>query len=310
MPISALPSVPLRSDPANFAVRADAFLSALPLFRTEANQLQTEVNASQTAANTSATNAATSASNAATSASAADTSASSAAATAGVTAWAAATAYTLGQNAYDTTDFLTYRRKVAGTTATRPGLDTTNWQLISGDVTTTSAQSIVGVKTFTGTHVAINGTDGSYAGTLYLGPTRRIRNVTASNAWEMVNAANNAVIFTLANNGDFTASGNILASGNITAYSDIRLKTDLTKIAGALDKVNQLNGYTFTRTDTGDRQTGLIAQEVMQVLPEAVLENGEYLSVAYGNMMGLLVEAVKELTSRVKELETKYGVTN
>lgn len=105
-------------------------------------------------------------------------------------------------------------------------------------------------------------------------------------------------------------SGNFVATGNVTAYSDIRLKTDLTKIAGALAKVNQLNGYTYTRKDTGERHTGVVAQEVQAVLPEAVIDNGEHLSLAYGNMAGLLIEAIKEqsaqierLTARVEKLE-------
>lgn len=103
---------------------------------------------------------------------------------------------------------------------------------------------------------------------------------------------------------------NIWTSGNVTAYSDIRVKTNLEVIPNALDKVQRLNGYTFERTDvvcdengrsTGPlRQTGVVAQEVIKVLPEAVMggptENdpdGHY-SVAYGNLVGLLIEAIKE----------------
>ena len=102
--------------------------------------------------------------------------------------------------------------------------------------------------------------------------------------------------------GSLTTDGSILASGNITAYSDISLKTDLVKITSALDKVGQLTGYTFTRVDTGERQTGLIAQEVQRVLPEAVVD-GEHLSLAYGNLVGLLVEAIKELKAEVDLLK-------
>ena len=99
-------------------------------------------------------------------------------------------------------------------------------------------------------------------------------------------------------NGDFTSPG------NVTAYSDARLKKDLKKIDNALSKVRKLTGYTFTRTDSGARQTGLIAQDVEKILPEAVstTENG-FLSLAYGNLVGLLVEAIKELTHRVEMLE-------
>jgi len=100
-------------------------------------------------------------------------------------------------------------------------------------------------------------------------------------------------------------SNNWTAAGNITAYSDIRIKTNIEKITGALDKVDQLNGYTFDRTDVKTaRQTGVIAQEVLKVLPEAVMgtEEDTY-SVAYGNMVGLLIEAIKELRAEVTELK-------
>lgn len=93
-------------------------------------------------------------------------------------------------------------------------------------------------------------------------------------------------------------SGNMVAAGNVTAYSDIRLKTDIEVIPKALEKVQTLRGVTYTRLDSGERQTGLIAQEVQKVLPEAVVD-GEHLSVAYGNMVGLLIEAIKELKAEL-----------
>ena len=109
---------------------------------------------------------------------------------------------------------------------------------------------------------------------------------------------------------------NIWTSGNVTAYSDIRVKTNIEHIPNALDKVCQLNGYTFDRTDvtfddhgepeTPIRQTGVIAQEVLKVLPEAVMgdEDGHY-SVAYGNMVGLLIESIKELKAEVDDLKAE-----
>jgi DNA gyrase/topoisomerase IV subunit A len=88
------------------------------------------------------------------------------------------------------------------------------------------------------------------------------------------------------------------------------LKKDLVKINGALDKVRQLTGFTYTRIDNGERQTGLLAQDVQKVLPEAVIENSDEmktLSVAYGNLAGLLVESIKEvddkLEAKIKKLE-------
>lgn len=97
----------------------------------------------------------------------------------------------------------------------------------------------------------------------------------------------------------FQQGGHFTAIGNVTAYSDIRLKKDIRVIPDALAKVEQLSGVTYERIDSGERQVGVIAQEVQKVLPEAVIQGEEYLSVAYGNMVGLLIEAVKELKLQV-----------
>ena len=92
--------------------------------------------------------------------------------------------------------------------------------------------------------------------------------------------------------------GNVLATHDIVAFSDRRLKSKIERIEGALDKVCALGGYTFTMNDKPS--TGLIAQEVLEVLPEAVHGSEEtHYSLAYGNMIGLLVEAVKELRALI-----------
>ena len=92
-------------------------------------------------------------------------------------------------------------------------------------------------------------------------------------------------------------------TGDVVANSDIRLKKDIENITDALKKVNKLNGVNFTKIENDRRSTGLIAQDVQAVLPEAVAENEEgYLSVAYGNMVGLLVEAIKEQDSTINSL--------
>ena len=114
-----------------------------------------------------------------------------------------------------------------------------------------------------------------------------------------VRCYNNKVIYT---------GGSILAGGNVTAYSDIRRKKDLLKIDNALNKVEQLTGYTYTNKLDNKRYTGLIAQDVQKVLPEAVnTETDGHLSLAYGNMVGLLVEAVKELTRKNEILEARLN---
>lgn len=101
-------------------------------------------------------------------------------------------------------------------------------------------------------------------------------------------------------------SGNTTSTGNVTAYSDIRLKKDIELIPDALDKVCTLRGVTYERIDSGERQTGVIAQEVQAVLPEAVMtmtDEQQTLSVAYGNLVGLLIEAIKELKAEVDVLK-------
>lgn len=124
------------------------------------------------------------------------------------------------------------------------------------------------------------------------------------------------ITFRNAANTDTTvidASGNLVATGDVTAYSDERLKENIETIPDALYKVGQLNGYTFNRIDVEERHTGLIAQEVLEVLPEAVMggpteddPDGKY-SVAYGNMVGLLVQAIKEQQEQIDELKRRLG---
>jgi hypothetical protein len=96
-------------------------------------------------------------------------------------------------------------------------------------------------------------------------------------------------------------------TGNITAYSDLSLKEDIQIIPDALNKLKTLRGVTFTRNDIEDkvkRHTGVIAQEVETVLPEAVMTDEKGIkSVAYGNMVGLLIEAMKEQQKQIEELK-------
>ena len=104
---------------------------------------------------------------------------------------------------------------------------------------------------------------------------------------------------------DVDASGNLTATGDITAFSDERLKSDITTIDGALDKVTAMRGVTFTKD--GKAGSGVIAQELEKIAPELVMEGEEYKSVAYGNLVGYLIEAVKELSTKVEELENGYS---
>jgi len=99
-----------------------------------------------------------------------------------------------------------------------------------------------------------------------------------------------------------TFTGQVTAP-NFVSSSDARLKTEVEPIADALAIVIALRGVRFTMD--GSRQIGVIAQEVEAVLPEVVRADGQsgQLSVAYGNIVGLLIEAIKELAARVAALE-------
>jgi hypothetical protein len=103
------------------------------------------------------------------------------------------------------------------------------------------------------------------------------------------------------------STGNLVATIHHSS-SDERLKTDIQSIPDALIKISQINGVTYLRTDTPEtvRHTGVIAQEVEAVLPEVVAIGLDgYKVVAYGNMIGLLVEAIKELKAEVDALKGK-----
>jgi len=106
-----------------------------------------------------------------------------------------------------------------------------------------------------------------------------------------------------------TAACTVASYGNIVGYSDIRLKKNIEKIDGALDKVCALNGYTFERTNAtveGRRDTGVIAQEVYEQHPEAItIDNEGFMAVSYGNMAGLFIEAIKALKTQVNELKAE-----
>jgi hypothetical protein len=106
-------------------------------------------------------------------------------------------------------------------------------------------------------------------------------------------------------------TGSIRATADIIAYSDSRVKTDLRLIENALDKVSNINGYTFVRTDQEDKETrhaGVVAQEVLEVLPEVVYKDKEdRYSVAYGNLTALLIEALKEESRKREALEERLA---
>ena len=102
--------------------------------------------------------------------------------------------------------------------------------------------------------------------------------------------------------------GTIRASSDVIAFSDARVKDNVQTITDALTKVTSLRGVTYTRNDMDDKseKIGVIAQEVLPILPQVVQKdtNGNY-SVAYGNIVGVLIEAIKELKAEIDILKQK-----
>ena len=130
-----------------------------------------------------------------------------------------------------------------------------------------------------------------------------------SGGFEIVNNADDSVLFGLDD------SGNLSITNDITAFaSDIRLKTNIEPIKNALDKVLSLNGFTYNFNEIGQslgfdglvRYVGVSAQEVQAVLPEAVKPapaDSNYITVQYEKLVPLLIEAIKELKAEINELK-------
>ena len=103
-------------------------------------------------------------------------------------------------------------------------------------------------------------------------------------------------------------SGNFTATGNVGAYSDMALKEDIYQIENALDKVKKLRGVHFTKKSNKSKEIGVVANEVEKVVPELVDEHedkelGIVKTMKYANTVGLLIEAVKDLSKQVEELK-------
>lgn len=114
---------------------------------------------------------------------------------------------------------------------------------------------------------------------------------------------------------------NIYTNGDIVSFSDARFKLDVQRISTPLERISQMSGYTYIRLDAKSTQsdpnvddilpqkrfTGVIAQELQKVLPEAVYSDpvDGTLCVAYGNLAGLFVECINALRTRIEVLENK-----
>lgn len=105
--------------------------------------------------------------------------------------------------------------------------------------------------------------------------------------------------------GALTVTGQILSNADVVAYSDARVKTNIRVIENPIEILDSISGYRYNMLGVDNtEQVGVIAQEVIKVLPEAVItdSNGQ-MAVRYSNLIPLLIEAVKELSERLKNIE-------
>jgi hypothetical protein len=127
----------------------------------------------------------------------------------------------------------------------------------------------------------------------------------------------NAEEMRLEDDGDLHVDGDVIAFS--TTVSDARLKDDVQTIENATEKVNKLRGVSYTWNQgsrKGQREIGVIAQEVEEVVPEIVHEkklpfvgDETYKTVDYEKLVALLIESNKELTARVEQLEARLDGT-
>ena len=100
-------------------------------------------------------------------------------------------------------------------------------------------------------------------------------------------------------------SGNFTATGNVTAYSDAKLKKNIETIADPMSLVRRMRGVFYERIEDDKPGVGVVAQEIQEVLPQVVNENDGTLSVAYGNISGVLIEALKAIDNRLAAVEAR-----
>ena len=189
----------------------------------------------------------------------------------------------------------------AGFTADNITIDGTEIDLSSGDLTLDVAGDII---------LDAGGNNWSFQS----GGTEIAAFNNASNTLEIETKVSDADLLIKGNDGgsgitactfDMSAAGKATFNDDVVAFSDERLKSNIETIPNALDKVLGMRGVNFEKN--GHKSMGVIAQEVQKIIPEVVsteMKDGEeYLGVAYPNMVGVLIEAIKDLQNQVNELK-------
>jgi hypothetical protein len=227
------------------------------------------------------------------------------------------TGMSIGANlAYSTPS---YRMDVRGSIGTTAGITTAD-----GVIGTINGATLVPNNAFTYTQWYMSGSKNGYYGFVV--------NTTNSPSFMFDGSGNGGIyhpgtgfwtLYYLVSNGcvgigtSSTSSsykayigGALYATGDIVAYSDRRAKENINTIDNPLAKVEQLRGVYYNKIKTPDKkEMGVIAQEILEILPEVVTydtENDQY-GVSYGNITAILIESIKELSHEVKRLKEKLG---
>jgi len=146
-----------------------------------------------------------------------------------------------------------------------------------------STTSISAIRFYTGGHVS------SLRGFVYADSSNNIGFLTSDGNWA----------------ARVDSSKNLTVTGDVTAFSDARVKENVVTVENALEKTLQLRGVYYNRIDSDDKKQkiGVIAQETLNILPEVVGKDSEGMyNVAYGNMAGLFIEAIKEQQQQINKL--------
>lgn len=161
----------------------------------------------------------------------------------------------------------------------------------SGVYATLAANTFTGTQTISSAAPASVMTETDTAGSTY---TQQL----VAGEWQFFKGANVA--------GGLKFNGTTLTANGVTLTSDQRLKADIRPVRNAMALIEELEGVEFRWIWTGKPDFGVLAQEVQETLPELVHEdNSGFLSVNYTGLIPILIQAVKELSARVAELEAR-----
>jgi uncharacterized protein (DUF2344 family) len=183
-------------------------------------------------------------------------------------------------------------------------------KIANGNVSNTEFQYLDGVTSAIQTQLGTK-LNAAIPNDAYINSAEGDNRIYYANSGETYFKADGSHIFRNAsdsNTATLDTSGNFTATGNVGAYSDVALKEDIYQIENALDKVKKLRGVHFTKKSNKSKEIGVVANEVEKIVPELVDEHedkelGTVKTMKYANTVGLLIEAVKDLSKQVEELK-------